>query len=930
MKKFKLILIMLFVFIFSVSIMSVSTMAKNYIPDGYAERGQGHIAIRYANGRVFNHISPNYNIDMDELRDEYKHCVEEYGIKGTFEFLSPLDVLKGNKAITTYLMLRIIIEDSIVKEIHYIFDDWEYYYLPISETATGEYTEFTGLDLNEYYGEEVKCKVNRTETVCSGITIYGSGNKTSVLSLTPLCYNDMYFICYSEDKKDNAITVDANNPISREEIVSKLGITNDQGTPLLDYEIIDYTYDPENLTPGKYTIKVRGIGDEYDIHIKDIVVYAKDYNPIELDNIFVPYYEELSSNDILDLITIYDDYEDISIKSDYFKNTTTIGGYDYIVTIYNHDTIYRKTSRIIVIDDIAPEINGPAYLETDTEHKLTRDMIKSHYVFTDNYTNEDMTIDFEELNNEDNIYENNFNLAGKYKIRIHAYDKFGNHGYKDIFIYVSDVVVVNPDITSSSENNTIVASSSKTSEYVEPSTTTPSTTTTTVIPSTTKESILPSSTATSTTTSKPTVAPSTTTTTTTSKSSSVTSVLTTTSVTPSITKPSTTSTSSKTSTTVQASSSSKTTVPSTSATSSSKTTTPSTTPTSSKTSTTTTPKTSSTTSTTSKQTSSSITPTASSNYWDQFVTSSSKQTSTTSVPSSSSKTTTIPKTSTTTTTPKTSSVTPSTTKTSNLPSSTTKSSTVTPTTSSNYWDQFKASTSTKSTTVDTPSTTTQNTSTKTSVDPTVTSESQTPKTTTTTVVPSTTKTTIAPVVPSTTMKPVIPSLTSTTEMTSKTSLDIIPSKTKIVIPDVTLSPTVEETSNETPNTSVEESTTKKTQVKRDEEFKLVTSVNNKLTIDSIKDSLLDSDIITEEEYDLVTIESNYFSTPDVKGEYLVTIKYPNGAKINYVLEVMGNTNAKEEKKDDYTLIYIIAGSSVVLLIIVVAVIIKVKKHEKKA
>ena len=839
MRRIKLFFIVVFLFLMSFSISLIDASAKGYVPDGYLEVTNNERDGMRTPGVTFCHISPHYGVDMNALREQYRNVFAPYGIRGTFEYINRLDVIFDDHVVQTYLMLRIIVEDSIVKEIHYIFDDMEYYYLPISESATEEYHEFTGFDFNEYYGEKVDCCVVGKQSDASGLTIYGSGNKRSFEAILPLLYTDMIFVNYDIDKTNNTVTIDYNNPISREEIAKKVGVTADYieyAVRVDDYEIISYTYDPDNVSPNNYNIRLRGMGMYQELYIKDITVRAIDYNPIEIDNIFVKYYEPMDKFDILDKVNISIDYNDIDLKTEYFNHTGEIGGYDYSVTIGTADNgIYRKTARIVVVDDLAPEISGPDYLETNTENRLTIDDIKREFRAIDDYSNEGVYIEPEDIGDENNYYQNNYNKAGQYNVRINAYDKFGNHSYKDIVIYVSVGPNSNPSVTSSSESTTgsIPASSSYWEEY-----TTTSNSTTTSLPSST---------------STPTVAPST------SKSSSSTQN---TSNTPSATSPATSS--SQTST----------------------------------------------------------------NYWDQFITSSTSNTT----PSTSSSTSTS---------------TPSS-KPSVTSSSSTKatSSSVTPSTTTEYtgWDAVLSMRKS----YDEMMSRFNKSSSTTGVEP---SQSSTPSisssssTSTSRSIPTTTPSTS---IPTTNVVPSSSKASTSTEAipsTSKESLDIIPSKSKINIPtvvDSTTTSTFNVETSITPSTtvarpSVEESTTKSTTssiTKRNtsnEEFRLSTSVNNRLTIDNIKDSLLDSDIISIDEYDSVTIESSYFDTPDLGGEYLVTIKYPNGAKISYKLDVVDNNKKTTEKKDSTTLYILIgAGAVILFLIIIIVYMLRKNKNEKKA
>ena len=115
---------------------------------------------------------------------------------------------------------------------------------------------------------------------------------------------------------------------------------------------------------------------------------------------------------------------------------------------------------------------------------------------------------------------------------------------------------------------------------------------------------------------------------------------------------------------------------------------------------------------------------------------------------------------------------------------------------------------------------------------------------------------------------------------------------------------------------------------------MLTTTNNKLTLESIKNSLLDKDLIVNDQYDSVMIESDYFNNYDKVGIYDVLVTIDGGNSFNFNIEVKESVvveEVKENKKlsSKEIIMYSVIGG-VIIIVIVIVIIIRRRKNDKKA
>ena len=113
-----------------------------------------------------------------------------------------------------------------------------------------------------------------------------------------------------------------------------------------------------------------------------------------------------------------------------------------------------------------------------------------------------------------------------------------------------------------------------------------------------------------------------------------------------------------------------------------------------------------------------------------------------------------------------------------------------------------------------------------------------------------------------------------------------------------------------------------------------TDTNTSLTMNNIKTNLLNSGLISDDEYETVVVTSDYFDNTDSAGYYVVMVKHNDGRLDSFIINVKessNNTETKAEQPNNNIIIYIIIGGlvlSVVIVLIIFIVIKRGRKHEE--
>lgn len=844
-KKCLILMFLLGILVFSLGIFIPKVSAKNLVPSDYCNHEEYVNNYSFQKNRVFNHISPYQEgiLDQEFVRGRLRTTFDDFNfsIYGTYivDSLIRIERKSGERFGVSLRAVVNIVENKIV-DIEYQYDYETFYRYVVREDLEPEYTPFEGFDLCNYYGEEVTGTILQITYDSGGVRTNPSGRADEADTCSSYLFMNMIFVDYSLITNNNYIEIDYRNPISESKIIDTLGMKTDDGKILYNYEKIGSNYNENNLSEKSYIISLRALDDKK-IYIKNIIVNARDYNPIRNNTIITTYYRYLTRDNIIDMSYIDIAYKDITFETNYLDTPNICGEYYFKIEIITNDNnIYKRTGKIIVNDDVSPTIIGPDVLETDTEHRMTYQEILSHYRCYDEYSNEGSSLDIAETNSPDKYYNNNYNLAGDYGIQIIASDQYDNVNTKNITLHVYNYYHNDPVISSSSELSSSSIPSSSSSSIDIPSTSTMNPTTTTNLDpsiSSTKSEYVPSTS----------------------------SVI-----------PSTTSEVEPTFSSDIISTNEESIIPST--------------------------------------TTSSTNPTSSSSDIPSIASESQSI-----IPSTTSSSETIPS----------------------------KSSTINNPTSSTWTPVIVP-----------PTTTKPIESTTSSVAPTESKETTTPKTSTwipidygntttkldipTTAIPSESEGSTIPKtstwIPidygkSSTTKIEIPSIQSTQAKESTwVPIEYNPTTTKpnesqISSSDTNINiPTTINTSNTLDISSISSITSVSTSIDN-KSYAITTTTSKKLSIDNIKKDLLINGLITDDEYDSIEIETNYFETPNKEGNYTITVFHSNGNKDSYILKVVNEKKALGNN----IFIYMIIASGIVLVILIViliVVIIRRRKHEK--
>ena len=137
-----------------------------------------------------------------------------------------------------------------------------------------------------------------------------------------------------------------------------------------------------------------------------------------------------------------------------------------------------------------------------------------------------------------------------------------------------------------------------------------------------------------------------------------------------------------------------------------------------------------------------------------------------------------------------------------------------------------------------------------------------------------------------------------------------------------------------PNNIVRTTTLVTSIVKR-EVYSISTTVNNNLTIEMIKNNLLDNDMLSMDNYDSVILESEYFDNQDKIGVYDVLAIVDGGNKFNFNIEVLEASKSEdgnvgnEKKISTKDIVFYSAVGGFIVVVIIVILILRRKKNGKK-
>ena len=411
------------------------------VDDDYKEFYYDDKKLYFHDNIEFNYICDRSSNEYYNLRYWYLYNVYDLELEGYFISGMQLEVYNNDGLMKkTSFEIHSNIYEGCVTSIDYVFDGELIYHFKIDDrNLDDDYYEFDGFDICEFYGEYV---------ICKGLYRYYDESELEFLNPYASTYqlrgrdtDNILFLKYEIDAKDNEIVIDYENPLSLTDIVDSVGIKNKNDERIGNYDILASNYDENDVEIGLYNIKIRGIDTNGDIYIKTIYVDSKRIkNPIHISDVKTMYNEIIDENYLISKAVIDCEYSELTIESEYFNNSNICDEYQYSITIKTVEGQYfTSVANIIVLDTIQPIITGPDTIQTDTENVLSYDEILSRYVVTDEYDNSSLKVELKETNNEDSYYINNYNVSGIYKFRVLAYDKYNNCGVKDIKLYVNKV-----------------------------------------------------------------------------------------------------------------------------------------------------------------------------------------------------------------------------------------------------------------------------------------------------------------------------------------------------------------------------------------------------------------------------------------------------------------------------------------------------------
>lgn len=269
---------------------------------------------------------------------------------------------------------------------------------------------------------------------------------------------------YVDGKAKIDVVSDFDNPLKREDITSKIKVSDKKGNANL------YLYD------GDY-----GEEDIYDIGVYDLIYYVindfgnvtKLYFQIEIkdirgpiikcDDIILNYKDIVSDEELKKYINITDssDIKSISYNFDGYKNNPNKAGtFPIIITATDiYDNVSENRFLVTVVDEDAPIITTPSSILSFDNEPLSIDDIKSKISVNDEYDGEITEFKLIDVDN----YENKEKGYGRYKFNVEAVDFYGNTATKSFYVNycngdypevnLDDLIYVLPDNTNIFKND---------------------------------------------------------------------------------------------------------------------------------------------------------------------------------------------------------------------------------------------------------------------------------------------------------------------------------------------------------------------------------------------------------------------------------------------------------------------------------------------
>ena len=450
MKRIKVIILGVLMVI-SFSFVWNNINASNVYPNDYYDN-HSEVVKSYSDGVKFNYIIFKDDEAYYEAEEKLYDFMSGYYAEGVYDYVTYLDITtSAGRKLEGELHTKFRFKNSYVLYVDYYFNDYLYYHRNISDD--GDYKEFTYYDICDYYGEYVVAEINGYYEDDEELDY--ESNFISYYMNNHYQFMDMGYCLYYMDNTNDEINIDFENPLDIEDIIDRVGIRNKNGVRLGDYELVSTDYDSNNVDVGVYNAKIYGIDKDHNIYFKNIhIVSSRLTNPIHLENLRVRYNEVLTRSDIIDSVSFDCEYSDLICRSDYFGNEGKCGDYEYSISIVADGNVnYLKSDIITVYDDIPPKVSGPAWVDTDTENRITYDELLEKCVVYDEYSDEGLIIDIKELNSEDNLYINNYNLSGRYKFSVIGIDQYENMSHYDFNLYVSKASDNSSNTSASTDDN---------------------------------------------------------------------------------------------------------------------------------------------------------------------------------------------------------------------------------------------------------------------------------------------------------------------------------------------------------------------------------------------------------------------------------------------------------------------------------------------
>jgi hypothetical protein len=270
-------------------------------------------------------------------------------------------------------------------------------------------------------------------------------------------YNDVY------KGKDVYFISPIDNLLSFEDIKDKLNAEDiTDGNISDEIEIYNNTYNPadENITIGDYDFDAIVYDTSGNLTYQKCYVKVVDLVPptitVDPEPMEVTYTICYTWSTFLNKFTTNDNVEvaKVEVTEDtYTENYDKPGTYYITATVT--DTSGNTSSAVLtvkVIDKVPPRIEGPYEIKTTTQRPYTKEEIRVFFTFTDVI---DPNVTRYEIVDIDGYFDNP-RRAGKYLIKISAFDMYENEGVRTINLIVKDIDY--PTITVDSNNALVVES----------------------------------------------------------------------------------------------------------------------------------------------------------------------------------------------------------------------------------------------------------------------------------------------------------------------------------------------------------------------------------------------------------------------------------------------------------------------------------------